>query len=127
MWVKSISHLYSLARKAGEGRGEGLPGRDVTVHPLTLALSSGAAGSAAHRPAACATRGEGILCPTVRAFLLSRGSRPRSATGRYPANSAGAAGTSDPQLATARLAPAGGRVILAPGRESPQGWRSGLR
>src|SRR2546426_6810093 len=126
MWVKSISHIYSLARRAGEGRGEGLPDYSTAARPLTLSLSSGAAGSAAHRPAACATRGEGTLCPMVRAFLLSRGSRPLFATGRYPANSAGAVGTSDPRLATARLAPAGSRVILAPGRESPQGWRSGL-
>jgi len=33
-----IVHL-SLSRSAGEGRGEGLPGCDIAIRPLTLALS----------------------------------------------------------------------------------------
>ena len=46
---------------AGEGRDGGYRGSSTATGPLTLSLSGGAAGSAAHRPAACATKGRGNL------------------------------------------------------------------
>jgi len=42
------------------------PFAPFSLRPLTLSLSSGAAGSAAHRPAACATRGEGTHSRKVK-------------------------------------------------------------